>query len=281
MSYHDITFVICSCDKYEDAWHPFFELLHIYGVDPTYPMVLNTETKQYTSPHFNIRVVNTTEKVTWSKRMRNVLEQIDTEFVFLLLEDYFLKAPFDNARFESVLDYMRTHPDVAFLDIAPWYSNSVEEVEAHQRNHVNTPDSFRERNNKNYNICVVPSIYRRDAFLDLLRDHEDVWQYERYVGIRAAKHGYKVVRYNTHTPTIYEYDFQQTGSGLGITRGQWLPGNAAFFAQHGIEANLDRLGVLDVATIEEIKNLRRSPKEFLRVTIRKLKTILNLPKSLR
>lgn len=277
---HDVTFVISSCDKYEDAWHPFFELLHLYGVDPAYPMVLNTETKQYTSPHFNVRVINTTGKATWSQRMRNVLRQIDTPFVFLLLEDYFLKAPFGAERFERALAYMREHPDVAFLDIAPWYSSSKEESDAHQANHTDTPDDFHERHNPKFNICVVPSIYRREAFLDLLRDHEDVWQYEYYAGIRAEKAGLKVVRYNTHTPTIYEYDFH-VWSGMGITRGQWLPGNVEFFAQRGISVNFDRLGILDVASLEELKQKPRSLRALWRVLMRKLRVALSTPKSLK
>lgn len=276
----DVTFVISSCDKYEDAWHPFFELLHIYGVDRSYPMVLNTETKQYSSPHFDVRVINTPGKATWSQRMRNVLSRIDTEFVFLVLEDYFLKAPFDNERFESVLAYMREHPDVGFVDIAPWYSSSKAESEAHQRNHTDTPDAYRERHNEKFNICVVPSIYRREVFLDLLRDHEDVWQYEYYAGLRARKAGHKVVRYNTHTPTIYEYDFH-VWSGMGITRGQWLPGNVEFFARHGITVNFDRLGILNVASLDEIKKQPRTPKALLRVLLRKIRVALSTPKSIK
>lgn len=73
---NDVTFLVSSCDKYEDAWHPFFELLHIYGDGFRYPVVLNTETKQYASKHFQIRVINTPGKTTWSERMMNVLEKL-------------------------------------------------------------------------------------------------------------------------------------------------------------------------------------------------------------
>ena len=59
---NDVTFLISSCDKYEDAWHPFFKLLHVHGGAINYPIVLNTETKSYSSDFFDVRVINTPAK---------------------------------------------------------------------------------------------------------------------------------------------------------------------------------------------------------------------------
>lgn len=50
--FNDVTLLVSSCDKYEDTWHPFFELLHIYGNGFSCPIVLNTEKKQYSNAEF-------------------------------------------------------------------------------------------------------------------------------------------------------------------------------------------------------------------------------------
>lgn len=252
----DVTLLVSSCDKYEDAWHPFFELLHIYAKGFPYPIVLNTETKQYQNAHFDVRVINTTGKKTWSQRLKAVLDQIDTEFVFLVMDDYFLKAEFGFSRFEKVLAYLRENKDVGVVDIAPRWATNEEEV---KRNWLSNDisDSFYVREKDEWNITLVPTVWRREFLRNLLRDHEDVWTFEYYSGIRAKKTNQKVVRFVTKMPTIYEYDFQ-VWTGMGITRGQWLPKNVEFFERHGITVNFSRLGILNVSSSEEIKKLNRS-----------------------
>lgn len=258
----------------------FFEMLHIYGGKFSYPIFLNTETKHYASPYFDIRVINSLGKMTWSERMKNVVTQIDTEYVFLLLEDYFLKAPFGYERFEKALDFINNHHDVGFMDIAPRYASNAEEAVKIQ-NIIDIDDEFYVRTNDKYNITIVPSIWRCDFLLNMLRDHEDVWAFEYYSGIRARKAGMKVVRYITHTPTIYEYDFQ-VWTGMGITRGQWLPKNVEFFKEHGVEVNFDNLGIQNVESLDDIRKLnRKSPKVMIKSLKRKIYEILNRGKSLK
>lgn len=277
----ELTFLVNTCDKYEDAWHPFFECLRIFGVPTEYEMVLNTETKQFSSDYFNVRVVNTPWKCTWSERMMNVVSQIDTEYILFTLEDYFLKAPFDNARLQKVIEFMRANPNVGFADISPRYAESPEEAELNKVKFKDAEDEFVIRNNKEYNINAAVSVWRTRDLKKLLRLHEDVWQFEYYSGYRARNEGIEVLRYRTSTPSIYEYDFQ-VWSGMGITRGQWLPKNIEFFENLGIDVNFDRLGILNVTSIEEIRKLNRSSlKTVIKKIPRKIRVQLDKHKSLR
>ena len=274
-----VTLLVSSCDKYEDTWHPFFELLHIYGHNFPYPIVLNTETKQYTTPHFQVRVINSPEQMTWSERMTNVLSQIDTEFVFLMLDDYFLKDTFDNERFKKVIEYMCVHQDVGVVDIAPRWASCPEDV---QKNLLSNDiaDDFYIREKEEWNITVVPSVWRKDFFLNILRNHEDIWLFEYYSGIRAKKTGMKVARFVTRMPTIWEYDYH-VWTGMGITRGQWLPKNVEFFKQHGIQVNYDNLGILNVSSQDEIKRLNRcSPRTIVNGIKRRIYNKITRRKSL-
>lgn len=280
MQRDDVTILVNSCDKYEDAWHPFFECLHHFAGELPYPIVLNTETKQYSSPHYAVRCINTPGKSSWSSRLHHVLEQIDTDFVFFLLEDYFLKDNFDVDRFEDVVDYMKARPDVAVVDIAPRWASSPTEQEENRLKYRDLKDYFEERNKQNFNITCSPGVWRTEALRSLLRSHEDAWDFEIYAGIRAKKAGWKVVRYFAHTPTIYEYDYQ-VWTGMGITAGHWLPKNPAFFEKLGIHVNFERLGILDVASTEEIRaRNRRTPLEQIQKIPRKIRKRLMRKKSL-
>ena len=280
----DITFLVNSCDKYEDTWHPFFECLWHFAGELPYPIILNTETKQYRSLHYDIQSVNThTHRgaPTWSERLLNVLEHVDTEFVFFLLDDYFLKDTFDHQRFRSVIAYMKDHPDVGVVDVRPRWAASAEEEALNQQRYKNIEDSFSERNNDSFNITCSPAIWRTDVLKALLRPHEDVWSFEYYSGIRAKKYGIKVVRFYTRVPTIYEYDYQ-VWTGMGITAGHWLPKNKEFFDSLGIEVNYDRLGILDVASLDEIKaHNRLSIRTITKKVIQKAKKRIDRQKSLK
>ena len=48
-----IALLVNSCDKYEDLWAPFFTLLKKYW-NPEYPIVLNTESKDFNFEGLNI-----------------------------------------------------------------------------------------------------------------------------------------------------------------------------------------------------------------------------------
>lgn len=277
--FSDVTLLVSSCDKYEDTWHPFFELLHIYRNGFSCPIVLNTETKHYENRHFDIRVINSPKKMTWSERMINVLRQIDTEFVLLILDDYFLKDQFGTERFDKVLNYLRTHKNVGFVDISPRWAASEKEAKENLQNNA-IQDDFYIREKDEWNITLVPSVWRKDFFLNLLRKHEDVWMFEYYSGIRAKKTGMKVVRFVTRMPTIYEYDFQ-VWTGMGITRGQWLPKNVDFFNRHGIEVNFLNLGILNVTSQEEVTAMnRRSCASILKGIKRRIYWRITRSKSL-
>lgn len=276
----NVTFLINSCDKYEDAWHPFFECLWHFAGELPYPIILNTETKQYNSPHYEILCVHSSPKATWSQRLIHVLESVSTKYVFFLLEDYFLKDKFDVDRFEKVVAYLDEHPDVAIVDIRPRWAKSAEEAKRNRIVYKDTTDSFVERDNERFNITCSPGIWRTEALKSILREHEDIWDFEYYSGIRAKNQKYKVVRFDTRTPTIYEYDYQ-IWSGMGITAGKWLPKNKELFNSLGIEVNYDRLGILNVTSQEELKRSNRSnPIVILKKIPRKIRKRLNRKKSL-
>lgn len=287
MAYQDVTILVCSCDKYADTWHPFFELLHIYAGDlPGCKIVLNTETKQYHSEHYSVRTVNTPGQVTWSQRMIHVMEQIDTEFVLLLLDDFFLRAPFDHQRFQNVLNYMRGDPQVGIVNIAP---RNIPEQEAEQLRDpaadISVHDDIREhffvrdKEKEQIRIGFAPTVWRSRFLRSLLREHEDIWLFEEYVGIRASKTPMKIVRYLTYGPAIYEYDFYIC-RGMGITCGKWLPGNEPFFRAHGIHVDVSKLGVLQVSSREELSRLTNQKRSFFSRVRNRIRLMRLRPKSL-
>ncbi len=231
MKFEDMTLLVDSCDRYEDAWKPFFGMLHVFAEQLDCPMALITETKQYKDSHYDVKVLNCDPKYNWSQCTAEALKHIDTEFVFLLLEDFFLQAPLDYEGLNYVLEYMREHKDVGCVHLAP--NGRFKEL---------PDDRIIDRNFDSLNITVTPVVYRKDFLAAILRPHEDAWDFEAYAGIRAKKYPYKVMQYNEKYPEIFHYLIRPS-QGYGISKGQWMPKNKELFEKYGIEVNYDNLGI--------------------------------------
>lgn len=227
--------LVNSCDKYEDAWAPFFALYKIMGAEKATDnaIILNTETKQFSCDYLPIRTINSGHNRTWSQRLIEVLQKINTEYVFCLLEDFFIQSPFYSEGFNQCLDYMRSHPEVGCIHTTPTGMN-----------YGPTKDLFFERHfsNDQCNIAVVAVLWRKTFLMKLLRPHENIWQFEYYSGQRARKYySEKVMQYNEIYPTIFDYHVV-IAEGYGITEGKWLPKNKELFDRYGIKVDFERLG---------------------------------------
>src|SRR5882724_6357915 len=95
-----ITVIVNSTDSFEDCWVPFFTLFDRYWADCPYPLVLNTERKQFQFPGLDLRAscVGPSQHpgaAGWSESLIRCLHQVDSEYILYLQEDYFLNAPVD------------------------------------------------------------------------------------------------------------------------------------------------------------------------------------------
>ncbi len=113
----DITIVVNSCDKYKDAWNPFFRLFSIQWPDCPYDIVLNTEQLSYKCDHLNVKTINSEKNIPWAKRLRKVLEQIDTEFILFFLEDFFLQKEVNTEAFEEAHRLIKNDTQVGFIGL--------------------------------------------------------------------------------------------------------------------------------------------------------------------
>ena len=82
---NDVTILVNSCDKYEDAWEPFFRLFHMQWPDCPYKIILNTESKTFLCDYISVETIHTCECNTWTERVKKALSKIDTEFVLFFL----------------------------------------------------------------------------------------------------------------------------------------------------------------------------------------------------
>ncbi len=235
----EVTIIVNSCDKYSDAWDPFFKLLKLQWPDcSNYEILLNTESKIYNCDFLNVKTV-CGGNATWSTRLKNVLKNVNSKLVVFLLEDFFLKSPVNTKSFSAVVDLMLKE-NIGYVGLKYKPSRILKDG--------SLPDDYfisRDSLPVNIRLPLISSIWNRKYFIKLLRKHESPWDFERYAGIRSKRYRMKVLDINNNQgfyDAVFDYDIDYQ-YGIGIAKGKWLmPKTKEFLDSYGFEVNYDNLG---------------------------------------
>src|SRR5574344_1051886 len=140
--------LIMSSDGYNDTWLPFSILYNKYFPN-NYKTYIVTETK--TCPYFD-----TIKKTgAWTKRLREALQELDSDYVLLMLDDYFIHEPVNVGRIESSLNILK------YIE-GSFEKPIVYNFELKYRKCMDMPFSFDiQLNNQVYLNSTQPSIWNR------------------------------------------------------------------------------------------------------------------------
>jgi hypothetical protein len=252
----DVTILVNSCDLYDDAWYPFFKLLSIQWPNCPYKAVLNTETKKYDCPFFDVETINTGTDLSWTGRLRYVLNQIDSEFVLFFLEDFFLINKVDEKAFNKALDLIKNNEDIGMVHFVPTELSST--IPKYDLDNCFYELPVRKQTLR---TRVAVTLFRKKYFVKLLYGDENPWQYERESNIRSMFAGCKIYRQNYDLfPPAFSYILNHD-AGIGITARKWLKNTKPFLESMGIyDVNYDNLGILSDEVINQIESSNKSVK---------------------
>lgn len=245
------TILVNSCDRYEDAWEPFFRLLKIHWPEcENHRIILNTETKVYKCDFLKVETICGGKDNTWSKRLKYALNKIDSELVLCFLEDFFLQEKVNTAGLFEAVALMNKNKDIGYINLKyseyrKWKKEPSKEEWFVSRDLINS----------NTRLAFVTALWRKQWLIDILRSHENPWEFEYYGSIRSQKGDVKALQIRNddgYFEPVFCFD-DKIERGLGITHGQWLPKNKELFEKYGIEVNFDNLGI-NYKLYEEAKN---------------------------
>ena len=246
--------LVSSCDKYEDAWVPFFTLVGKYWSSCPYPFYMNTETKKV-EQIAGIPVTSIScpyQNCSWSKRLIHALRQIKSEYVIFMLEDFFIMSPVDQKQLDHSVELMDANPNVANINFG--YGKSVQSTE-----YIDPLYAKRSRET-GYYLNAQAAIWRRKMLINVLSPYESAWQFELYGSERAKLYPYDfIIRKDDYV--IFDYH-TQLEFNLGIVKGMWLEGNVDFFEKEGITTNFENLGFYDPEKV--VKTYGFPPKRTMK-----------------
>lgn len=103
-SNNNLSILVLSCDKYSDLWPPFFECFFKYWPDCNYPVYLGANERKFDDKR--VKTILTGADQDWSSSFKKIIEQIDSEYFFVVLEDLFLVKAVASVRFQECLDVL-------------------------------------------------------------------------------------------------------------------------------------------------------------------------------
>lgn len=277
----DFTIIVNSCDKYEDAWDPFFKLLKLQWPEcSNYEIILNSETKVYNCDFLNVKTICGGKNITWSTRLKNVLKSVDSKLVVFLLEDFFLKSPVNQKDFLEIVDRMLKE-DIGYVGLKYRPDRLL-------KDNTSPKEKLVERDNLpvNLRLPLISSMWNRKYFIRILRNHESPWDFEHYAGIRSKRYKMKVLDANNNQGfynAIFDYDIDMQ-YGIGIAKGKWLmPKTKELLDSYGLNVNYDNLGVDNETyyrAIGVINDQQKTKPEFVVEKITLIESLYRIKKAI-
>lgn len=236
-----ITLLVSSCDKYEDAWYPYFELIKKYWPDHPKKVALITESKFFSTYDLDIIVFNYPKSYTWSERLYKTLEKIDTKYVFFSLEDFFLLDYVQQNRIDECINWMEEDENIAVCRICS--SNNKNLIPSQKYKDFYIADST-----VGYRLDTQAAIWNREILMSFIDLSESPWEFEGK-GSKRIQKTEKIFLWhylndlNDINAQIFSYQLFE--KGYGISWGKWLWQNKSWFEKNGIyDVKYYRLGIL-------------------------------------
>jgi hypothetical protein len=249
------TILVNSCDAFSDCWSPFFTLFQHYWPGCRAPIILNTERLDFTWPGLNVRASrvarNELHKLTWSKALVGCLDQIETDQVLYVQEDYFLNAVVEGALIDEFSKLMKRE-NVATVQLTPFGSDGPFRATAH-------PLLWEIDMRAPYRIALQAALWDVSKFRSYTRSHENAWQFEMLGTVRSRRMPDVFCAVNRD---IFCVDGRQIFPYVktGIIKGQWYqPAVVDLFQRHRIDIDYSARGFFRERsrTVERLRTCAR------------------------
>ena len=218
--------VVWSCDRYRDVWPAFFKLFNKYWSSCPYQINLISNGHNWEEP--NVKMWHVLASTPWTKALRETINQIHSDYVLLLLEDYLVNDHVDTEEIARLLAFMQEkNIGCCYLYPSDKYVKNNMNVAGYELGDVPPGVPFR--------VNTQSGLWRRDFLLATLCRDENVWDYEVNATVQshAIPDGFMtVMRENTKLPFPYYC--------TGVVRGKWMPGAEALCKKEGISIDFSK-----------------------------------------
>ena len=220
MTQQDMVIIISSCDYYSDCWEPMAYSLNMYWEDCPFPIYLITNFK--TPKLSGINIINVGEDKAWGNNLHRVIEQIPTQYILLLQEDYFLTSKVNTSAIKKHLEYcIKDDIDYLRLDI-PFRDKLT----------TSNPRYCLDPISKRYALCLQTAIWTHSTLLNLTQKDWTGWEYERNIH-KYIRQNHISIKSRVLNSSYYPQEGLPITNGTAIRKGLWTVAGKNFLIENG------------------------------------------------
>ena len=176
-----ITMLILSCDKFSDLWDGHVKQLEKHWPDRDMKTYIVTD-KPTDKSYENVEVIAAGENAEWSDRLLYALSQINTEYVFITLDDYFLIEDVSTDGMKKLLEMM----DAQHFDYVRLFKRPTS---ATGRPVDGYPGVFYVDSSQPYSVNLYSGIWKKDFLKACVERPLNPWQFEVSLPQMACTYG--------------------------------------------------------------------------------------------
>ncbi len=240
----DCTIIVNTCDAYCDIWGAFYTLFKRYWPDCRYPVVLNSESKNDDSCMPGWQIMNApSQDISWTARLRNVVERVSSEYILIMLDDFFLTDYVDDKKFDYCLSWLNANDDASCIT---FYYTANDGTPSNLDGYELRPQVGK------YKVNAVISLWRKSVLLKYLTYDENPWQFELRGTERSFHENDKFYIAAQETPLIFPYNFCR----YGLFSGKWLKDTVSLFTKEHISMDFSIRGFFNSALYSKSASIR-------------------------
>ena len=226
---NDLAVLVLSCDRYSDAWEPFFNMYFKYWEDCPYKIYLCSETKEFNHPR--VKTIKPGKVLGWSELLKWALENVEEDYFIFLLEDYIFLKPVSTERIEKHFRILKdTNSNYLRLFPCP---GPDEPLEGYPGIGVIKPGSA-------YRTCTQAAIWKKEALQAIIDPTESAWDFE-IIGVKRAENldgMFLCVEIDEKGDPLENGDYPITYFCTAINRGKWRRDAVEIIRKHGFNVDL-------------------------------------------
>jgi hypothetical protein len=225
----NVSIIVSSTDKYAELWDPFFKLLFnqwasLNTVNADLPIYLISNNKIYENAR--IQNINIPQEKSWSDNILVTLNEVKTDYVIILLEDFFINH-LDEKRMADILKTAQDNKVVyiQLTDHGPEYTTGGK--------YEKLDGLFKKAKHDDFRTSLSACLWRTDDLRFLLKSGENPWEFESAPG-NSRSQGMRgdFLQVLENPPLVYlnmafrghlvNENVQKAKSELGITIGRGI-----------------------------------------------------------
>ena len=180
-----MTLLILSCDKFSDLWDGHIKLLEQNWPDRDIETYIVTDVPTMKN-YQNVKVIAAGKNMEWSERLAFALEKIETEYVFISLDDYYLIKKVSDSGIQELLYLLATDG----YDYIRLYDKPDRATKKELTNHKKI---YNVDTSVTYSVNLYPAIWKKEFLQFTTNTPLNPWRFEVKLSQKAREYGAKCI----------------------------------------------------------------------------------------